>query len=97
MALAKRRRRRALAAAECSNLTKGTRHVLGGAGGALVGAGTVYSLFYLASAKNRALQKAAGAPAPTPSFFVGLGAAALAIVGGIVGDRLAIRKPECLE
>lgn len=89
------RRRRALGASGCSKLSFGSRRVIGIGAGAAVGAALTFGTWYLASRKNRALQKAAGAPAPTPGLFLGLGATAVAIAGGAVGHHVAMQKPVC--
>jgi len=97
--LSKRKRRhrsrRALGAAGCSKLSFGSRRVIGIGTGAAVGAALTFGTWYLATRENRALQKAAGAPAPTPGLFLGLGATAVAMAGGAVGYHVGMRKPIC--
>lgn len=97
--LSKRRsrsRRRALTGATgCSKLSFGTRRVLGIGTGAAIGAALTFGTWYLATRENRKLQQAAGAPAPTPGLFLGLGATAVAMAGGAVGYHVAMRKPVC--
>ncbi len=97
--LSKRRsrsRRRALGAASgCSKLSFGSRRIIGIGTGAAVGAALTFGTWYLATRENRKLQKAAGAPAPTPGLFLGLGATAVAMAGGAVGYHVGMKKPVC--
>jgi len=89
------RSRRALGAAGCSKLSFGSRRIIGIGTGAAVGAALTFGTWYLATRENRRLQKAAGAPAPTPGLFLGLGATAVAMAGGAVGYQVGMHKPIC--
>jgi len=89
------RRHRALAGSSCSKLSIPTRRVLGIGTGVVVGAASVLGTYFLANLENRRLQKAAGAPMPTPNFFVGTGAVILGAAGGAIGNHLATKKPTC--
>jgi hypothetical protein len=97
--LSKRKRRhrsrRALGAAGCSKLSFGSRRIIGIGTGAAVGAALTFGTWYIATRSSRALQKAAGAPAPTPGLFFGLGATAVALAGGAAGYHVGMRKPIC--
>jgi hypothetical protein len=98
--MSKRRHRsrkhyRALGDGSCAKLSIPTRRVLGIGAGAVIGAASVFGTYFLANLENRRLQKAAGAPMPTPNFFVGTGAVILAAVGGTIGNHLATKKPTC--
>jgi hypothetical protein len=102
--MAKRRKRRSRshrsrrsfgAATACSTTPRGTRSILGTVGGAVAGIASALGTFFLVTTHDRALQKAAGAPSPKPGVATGLAAAAAGAAGGFLGNRLAVRKPEC--
>ena len=76
-------------------MKRGTRSILGTVGGAVAGAVSVLGTFLLVTTHDRALQKAAGAPSPKPGLATGIAGVAAATAGGFLGNRLAIRKPEC--
>jgi len=79
----------------CTNTPRGTRSILGTVGGAVGGAAVVLGIFFAAMTKDRALQKAAGAPAPKPGVLT-VGAGVLAAVGGgFLGNKIATKRPDC--
>jgi hypothetical protein len=80
---------------KCSKMARGTRGVLGTVGGAAIGALGVLGTFWIAMTKDRQLQKAAGAPAPKPGLATGIAGAVAAVGGGVLGNRLAMRRPQC--
>jgi hypothetical protein len=51
--------------------------------------------FFAVTTKDRALQKAAGAPAPKPGIATGIVGVVTAVGGAVGGSYLAARKPTC--
>jgi hypothetical protein len=98
--LARRSRRRsrrhhAFAAASCATMPRGTRNVLGTVAGAAAGLLAVGTGFFAVTTKDRALQKAAGAPSPKPGVATAALGVAAAVGGAFGGRYIATRKPTC--
>ena len=76
-------------------MPRGTRGVIGTIAGGAIGAVATLGMFFLVTTKDRALQKAAGAPSPKPGILTGIAGVAAATAGGVVGNRMARKKPDC--
>ena len=74
---------------------RGTRQVIGTVAGAAAGLLAVGAGFFVVTTKDRALQKAAGAPAPKPGIATGVIGVAAAVGAAFGGRYLAARKPTC--
>lgn len=81
--------------AHCSTVRRGTRGVIGTVAGGAIGATVTLLGFFLVTTKDRALQKAAGAPSPKPGLLTGIAGVAAAAAGGVIGNRMARKKPDC--
>jgi hypothetical protein len=85
----------ALADAECSFTPKKERGIYGMLAGGAIGLVAATAGFFIATTRDRQLQKVAGAPAPKPGLKAGLAAAGAVTVGAIGGRFYARRKPTC--
>lgn len=85
----------ALADAECSFTPKKERGIYGMLAGGAVGLVATGIGFFVATTKNRALQKAAGAPSPKPGLITAIAGAGAVAAGAFGGRIYARRKPTC--
>lgn len=90
-----RRRARSFGAAECSMTPKKVRGFNGALIGGAVGLAAAVGGFFAVTTKDRALQKAAGAPSPKPGLATGIASVSALTLGALGGRYIARRKPNC--